>query len=148
MSKVQWFEFESFEKDPDWTLSQKFNNPPVKSSNNLKTDNSEDVKDNARTFKQSIIRKNGKFWTCRLLQEDRPLKNSIQIAEQNSELLVSDSNISDFFKRIEGESENDDDKFTTADKGLLVVCGLYCQHTSSELQRNIISTILRQSYRK
>jgi hypothetical protein len=58
---------------------------------------------------------------------------------------LSDSGFSDEMPPIENESVT---TFKKTESDNMIICGLYCQHTSSEVQRNIISSILKQLYRK
>ena len=89
---------------------------------------------NYQVDKKMLLNRNGKYCIWRLLDYAKEKNNRHSVRESQSEALMQSGSDS-MFTEVNNIDENENNK------GIL--CGLYCQYTSSEVQWNIIKNILK-----
>ena len=100
----------------------------------------------------SLLRRNGKFCMCRLLEPDPNAENhsrEIFGESKDSEMIDTESNMSERYNKFERDNDtNDVAKSKSNYDSQKIIWGLYCKYTTADVQRNIIATVLRQWYTK
>ena len=98
--------------------------------------------------KYAILKRNGKFCMCRLLSEDSQF-NSNKLKQNVKQKAEDESEVFDSYWLGDTESFcwNIEENYESEEKQG-IICGLYCQYTTSDVQRNIIATVLKQYFKK